>query len=236
MFIYICIRVRLLFYILLYIFGRKTQVRRLNLTVEILVNAAGVCRLGRVENCADGDLTAQLLLNVVGTSRLTRLFAKGNILKHREMLHTNTRQHARTHTYIHLDSTHASLHFFSAVWHVVCFVTTALDFAYEVTILRGCGLFTGCSSSSKTTVSTYHGCNNSRSASGGAFVINPSPTLRVFFFAKWFLRGAAGSILSTSCNVLPVNYLLRCLTSRASRENEVLSHPLRRSVAELSVS
>lgn len=51
--------------------------RRLNLTVEILVNAAGVCRKGRVENCADQDLSAQLLLNVVGTSRLTRLFAQG---------------------------------------------------------------------------------------------------------------------------------------------------------------
>ncbi|CAM9823883.1 unnamed protein product [Pylaiella littoralis] len=52
------------------------EVQRLNLTVEILVNAAGVCRVGRVENCADEDLNAQLQLNVVGTSRLTRLFAK----------------------------------------------------------------------------------------------------------------------------------------------------------------
>lgn len=54
---------------------------RLNLTVEILVNAAGVCRRGRVENCADHDLSAQLLLNVVGTSRLTRLFAQGICLR-----------------------------------------------------------------------------------------------------------------------------------------------------------
>lgn len=57
--------------------GCETQAQRLNLTVEILVNAAGVCRRGRVESCADQDLSAQLLLNVVGTSRLTRLFAQG---------------------------------------------------------------------------------------------------------------------------------------------------------------
>ncbi len=55
----------------------RMQVRRLNLTVEILVNAAGVCRVGRVENCADEDLNAQMMLNVVGTSRLTQLFARG---------------------------------------------------------------------------------------------------------------------------------------------------------------
>lgn len=61
----------------LHVFWAETQVQRLNLTVEILVNAAGVCRVGRVENCADEDLNAQLQLNVVGTSRLTRLFAKG---------------------------------------------------------------------------------------------------------------------------------------------------------------
>lgn len=58
----------------------EAQVRRLNLTVEVLVNAAGVCRVGRVESCADQDLSAQLLLNVVGTSRLTRLFAQGTYL------------------------------------------------------------------------------------------------------------------------------------------------------------
>ncbi|CAM9212805.1 unnamed protein product, partial [Hapterophycus canaliculatus] len=52
------------------------EVQRLNVTVDVLVNAAGVCRVGRVENCSDQDLEAQLMLNVVGTSRLTRLFAK----------------------------------------------------------------------------------------------------------------------------------------------------------------
>ncbi|CAM9719584.1 unnamed protein product [Scytosiphon promiscuus] len=52
------------------------EVQRLNLTVDVLVNAAGVCRVGRVEKCTDQDLEAQLMLNVVGTSRLTRLFAK----------------------------------------------------------------------------------------------------------------------------------------------------------------
>ncbi|CAM9354228.1 unnamed protein product [Ectocarpus fasciculatus] len=52
------------------------EVQRLNLTVDILVNAAGLCRVGRVDNCAEEDLTSQLMLNVVGTSRLTRLFAK----------------------------------------------------------------------------------------------------------------------------------------------------------------
>lgn len=55
------------------------QIQRLNLTVDILVNAAGVCRVGRVEKCTDQDLEAQLMLNVVGTSRLTRLFAKGEV-------------------------------------------------------------------------------------------------------------------------------------------------------------
>eukprot|EP00752_Nemacystus_decipiens_P002280 g2160.t2 len=59
------------------------EVQRLNLTVEILVNAAGVCRRGRVENCADQDLSAQLLLNVVGTSRLTRLFAQDFVARRR---------------------------------------------------------------------------------------------------------------------------------------------------------
>ncbi|CBN78120.1 conserved unknown protein [Ectocarpus siliculosus] len=54
----------------------STQVQRLNLTVDILVNAAGLCRVGRVNNCAEEDLTSQLMLNVVGTSQLTRLFAK----------------------------------------------------------------------------------------------------------------------------------------------------------------
>ncbi|CAB1104366.1 unnamed protein product [Ectocarpus sp. CCAP 1310/34] len=52
------------------------EVQRLNLTVDILVNAAGLCRVGRVNNCAEEDLTSQLMLNVVGTSQLTRLFAK----------------------------------------------------------------------------------------------------------------------------------------------------------------
>ncbi|CAM9265044.1 unnamed protein product [Ectocarpus sp. 4 AP-2014] len=52
------------------------EVQRLNLTVDILVNAAGLCRVGRVNDCAEEDLTSQLMLNVVGTSQLTRLFAK----------------------------------------------------------------------------------------------------------------------------------------------------------------
>eukprot|EP00903_Cladosiphon_okamuranus_P010213 g9672.t1 len=59
------------------------EVQRLNLTVEILVNAAGMCRRCRVENCADQDLSAQLLLNVVGTSRLTRLFAQDFVARRR---------------------------------------------------------------------------------------------------------------------------------------------------------
>lgn len=53
------------------------QVHRLNITVEILVNAAGVCRTGRVEALQSEDLETQLNLNVIGTSLLTRLFAKG---------------------------------------------------------------------------------------------------------------------------------------------------------------
>lgn len=51
--------------------------KRLNITVEILVNAAGVCRVGRLESCSEEDLEAQLLLNVMGTTLLTRRFVKG---------------------------------------------------------------------------------------------------------------------------------------------------------------
>lgn len=58
-------------------YERRGQVKRLNITVEILVNAAGVCRVGRLESCSEEDLEAQLLLNVMGTTLLTRRFVKG---------------------------------------------------------------------------------------------------------------------------------------------------------------
>lgn len=53
--------------------------KRLNLTVEILVNAAGVCRVGRLESCSEQDVETQLLLNVMGTTLMTRLFVKGKL-------------------------------------------------------------------------------------------------------------------------------------------------------------
>lgn len=59
-----------------------TQVRRLNITVDILVNAAGVCRAGRVDDTDAEGLREQLELNVVGTSLLSRLFAKGQIFRY----------------------------------------------------------------------------------------------------------------------------------------------------------
>lgn len=53
------------------------KVSRLNMTVEILVNAAGVCRAGRVEHSTSEDMEEQIQLNVLGTSLLTRLFSRG---------------------------------------------------------------------------------------------------------------------------------------------------------------
>lgn len=71
-------RFALLYSTLLYRGGaRSGQVKRLNITVEILVNAAGMCRVGRVESLQDDDLMAQLQLNIVGTTVLTRRFIKG---------------------------------------------------------------------------------------------------------------------------------------------------------------
>lgn len=45
--------------------------------MDVLVNAAGVCRVGRLETLDEEELINQLQLNVIGTSLLTRLFAKG---------------------------------------------------------------------------------------------------------------------------------------------------------------
>ena len=55
----------------------------LSITVEILVNAAGVCRVGRLESSSEEDVESQLLLNVMGTTLITRLFVKG---KHSDCL------------------------------------------------------------------------------------------------------------------------------------------------------
>lgn len=53
------------------------QVSRLNLSVDILVNAAGVGRLGRLDHSTSQDVEGQINLNVLGTTLLTRLFAQG---------------------------------------------------------------------------------------------------------------------------------------------------------------
>lgn len=53
------------------------QVKRLNITVDILVNSAGVCRVGQFDTLEEEDLNAQMQLNVVGTTLISRLFAKG---------------------------------------------------------------------------------------------------------------------------------------------------------------
>lgn len=58
------------------------KVRRLNITVDVLVNAAGVCRVGKLEMLDEEALNDQLQLNVIGTSFLTRLFAKGESRMH----------------------------------------------------------------------------------------------------------------------------------------------------------
>ena len=53
------------------------QVKRLNISVEILVNSAGICRVGRVDSLDEEDVMAQLQLNVAGTTAITHPFAKG---------------------------------------------------------------------------------------------------------------------------------------------------------------
>lgn len=53
------------------------QVKRLNITVDILVNSAGVCRVGQFDTLEENDLIGQMQLNVVGTTLISRLFAKG---------------------------------------------------------------------------------------------------------------------------------------------------------------
>lgn len=56
-----------------------TQVERLNITVEILVNAAGECQVGALETLDLETVQQQVDLNVLGTTLLTKLFATGRL-------------------------------------------------------------------------------------------------------------------------------------------------------------
>lgn len=63
------------------------QVSHLNITVEILVNAAGMCRSGLVGQLSSDDIEAQINLNVLGTSIISRLFAQGKPSTHCQPIH-----------------------------------------------------------------------------------------------------------------------------------------------------
>ncbi|CAM9139519.1 unnamed protein product [Ascophyllum nodosum] len=59
------------------------EVKRLNISVEILVNSAGICRVGRVDSLDEEDVMAQLQLNVAGTTSITHPFAKEFVRRQR---------------------------------------------------------------------------------------------------------------------------------------------------------
>ncbi|CAM9287234.1 unnamed protein product [Discosporangium mesarthrocarpum] len=59
------------------------EVKRLDLSVDVLVNAAGVCWVSKLHKLDKDHMEAQIGLNVMGTTRLTQLFARDFALQRR---------------------------------------------------------------------------------------------------------------------------------------------------------